>query len=213
MRALAGTWGEYRFHRLTLQGHRLALGVLPTVYYPTRTDWSSCFLAPHLAVEPGAYVWDLGTGTGILSLLAAKMGARVVATDINPAAVRCARLNAALNGVAERVETRQGDLFAPVAGERFDCVLANFPFYALPSRTPDEARYSLGANAQLLRRFAAGITGHLKPGAAVLFVFSENPDTAFFLETLKARGLRVQRLAVRPGIGHRGVVCRATFPG
>ncbi len=53
---------------------------------------------------------------------------RVVAVDINPAAVRCAQINALLNQLEQRIEVRRGDLFAPVAGERFDLVLFNPPF-------------------------------------------------------------------------------------
>jgi methylase of polypeptide subunit release factors len=76
-------------------------------------------------------VLDLGTGSGGASLLLARHAERVVATDINPRALALAAFNVALNGAA-KVELRQGDLFAPVAGQRFDLVVANPPFVIGP---------------------------------------------------------------------------------
>ena len=75
-------------------------------------------------------VLDMGTGSGIAAIAAARRGARVVAVDISTEAVRCARINVLLNRVDDRVEIRCGDLFEPVQGERFDLVLFNPPFYA-----------------------------------------------------------------------------------
>jgi len=76
---------------------------------------------------------DLGTGSGVQALLAATHSVRAVGTDVNPRALRLARLNAALNGV-ENVEWRQGDLYAPVREERFGLVAANPPFVVSPAR-------------------------------------------------------------------------------
>jgi SAM-dependent methyltransferase len=76
---------------------------------------------------------DLGTGSGIHALLAARRADRVVATDVNPRALAFAGLNAELNGLTN-VELRAGDLFEPVAGERFDLIVANPPFVVGPDR-------------------------------------------------------------------------------
>ena len=77
---------------------------------------------------------DLGTGCGIQALLAAKHSARVVATDVNERALAFAAFNAALNGI-DVVEFRQGDLFEPVAGERFGLLVANPPYVISPDAT------------------------------------------------------------------------------
>ena len=65
-------------------------------------------------------ILDLGTGSGIGALFAARAGCLVTAVDINPEAVRCARINALMNRLEERVQVLEGDLFAPVAGRRSD---------------------------------------------------------------------------------------------
>jgi hypothetical protein len=69
---------------------------------------------------------DVGTGCGVLALVAARHSDRVIATDTNQRALNFAAFNAELNGVTN-VEFRQGSLFEPVAGERFDLIVCNPP--------------------------------------------------------------------------------------
>ncbi len=82
---------------------------------------------------------DLGTGCGVQALHLAAHADRVVATDVNQRALRLARLNAGLNGVADRVELREGSFFEPFASERatgggqFDLVVTNPPFVISPA--------------------------------------------------------------------------------
>jgi SAM-dependent methyltransferase len=64
------------------------------------------------AVGPGDVVYDLGCGDGRVVVEAARRGARGVGVDIDPERVREARANARAAGVEDRVEIRQGDLFA-----------------------------------------------------------------------------------------------------
>lgn len=78
-----------------------------------------------------ATVLDLGTGSGCLPIfLAVKHeDARVVAVDSSPEAMAVARENAAAHSVAERIEFRLGDLFAPLpAGAQFDLIVSNPPY-------------------------------------------------------------------------------------
>jgi hypothetical protein len=83
---------------------------------------------------PAGSALDLGSGCGVQSLhLAAHVG-RVVATDVNPRALWFTWLNAALNEV--EVDVRDGSLFGPVAGERFDLVVTNPPFVIGPGTGP-----------------------------------------------------------------------------
>src|SRR5436305_6894863 len=74
---------------------------------------------------------DVGTGSGVQALLAARHATRVVATDINPRALAFTEVNAALNGFTN-VEVRHGSLFEAVAGERFDLITCNPPYVVSP---------------------------------------------------------------------------------
>lgn len=84
--------------------------------------------------QPAQRGLDMGCGNGVQALLAARHCRHVVGVDLNPRALAFARFNARLNGVAN-VEWREGDLFAPVAGERFDLVVSNPPFVISPDST------------------------------------------------------------------------------
>ncbi len=98
------------------------------VLWPNPT---SKFLARFSIRRHSGATLDLGTGSGILSLGAAKFSDTVVATDLNGRAVSFAAFNAKLNGV-ENIEVLTGDCFAPVAGRRFDLILSNPPFFITP---------------------------------------------------------------------------------
>ncbi|WP_193611107.1 N5-glutamine methyltransferase family protein [Nocardioides lijunqiniae] len=93
---------------------------------------ASSSLAQLTLRRPVARSLDLGTGCGVQALHLAGHSDRVVATDVNARALRLTRLNAALNGVADRVEVRDGSYFEPVAGERFDLIATNPPFVISP---------------------------------------------------------------------------------
>jgi len=81
--------------------------------------------------QRGVRALDVGTGSGVQAILAARDAAHVVATDINPRALAFTQLNAVLNGL-DNVETRQGSLFDAVAGERFDLITCNAPYVVSP---------------------------------------------------------------------------------
>jgi methylase of polypeptide subunit release factors len=95
-------------------------------YTPT-ASWCAA-LTPRRDVERAL---DVGTGNGAQALLAARHAQEVVATDVNPRALAFTSLNAALNGF-DNVETRLGNLFAPVAGESFDLITCNAPYVISP---------------------------------------------------------------------------------
>jgi ribosomal protein L11 methyltransferase len=76
-------------------------------------------------IKPGCVVFDIGTGTGVLAIAAAKLGAgRVLAVDLDPIAVKVAEENSTNNLVASVVSVRQGDLLTGVEGQA-DVIVAN----------------------------------------------------------------------------------------
>ena len=88
-------------------------------------------VAPILRAAQPNRALDVGTGSGVQALLAARHARRVVATDVNKRALLYAELNAALNGL-ENIEFRRGSLFEPAGGEYFDLVTCNAPYVVSP---------------------------------------------------------------------------------
>lgn len=124
-------------------------------------------------------VLDLGTGSGAIALALAteRPKARILATDLSPAALDVARANAERHGLADRVCFACGDGFAPAGEEGFDLVVSNPPYVAerdaggLPPELDHEPRMALFGGddgTDVLRRFVADAAERLRPGGAIV---------------------------------------------
>lgn len=180
------------------------------VYKPAEDTF---LLAENLVAKEGDVVLDVGTGCGILGILAAKKARKVVAVDVNPYAVQCARINAKINHVAEEVEVRQGDLFEPLKeDERFDLILVNPPY--LPSKTHVqkewiERAWSGGATGRnFIDRFISQAPKHLKKDGRILLVQSSLSVIDETLRRFEQVGFRVSIVAERKAAFERIVLMR-----
>jgi release factor glutamine methyltransferase len=178
-------FGDYVFH------------VTENVYEPAE---DSFLFAENLPVGTGDRVVDMGTGCGILGVIAATKADEVVAVDINPYAVRCAKENAELNHVAEKMSFVQGDLFSSVrTGERFDLVLFNAPY--LPSDDEDEdswlaQSWTGGVSGRnVIDRFISRAPKHLEPNGEILLVQSTLSDVEETLSRFAGSLLRAEVVA------------------
>ncbi|MBI3969502.1 MAG: methyltransferase [Chloroflexi bacterium] len=182
---------RHRHGRLVLeQVEGLPILVLPQVFNPKLFRTGELFVAAFTGrlIPFGSTVLDLGTGSGVGAIAAARWAERVVAVDVSPEAVRCARLNVLLNRVEDRVDVREGDLFAPVAGERFDVVLFNPPYFrGSPRDLLDRAWRSNDA----VERFAAGLDAHLTDRGHALVILSSDGDSETFLRVFRECGFDI----------------------
>jgi SAM-dependent methyltransferase len=94
---------------------------------------ASTTLSGLLLQRPAERTLDLGTGSGIQALHAARFSEHVIATDLSARALAFARFTARLNGITS-IEFREGSLYEPVSGERFDRIVSNPPFVITPRR-------------------------------------------------------------------------------
>lgn len=124
-------------------------------------------------------VLDLCTGSGSLAILAAMAfpDASIDAVDISAPALEVARRNVADHGMADRLKLFEGDLFAPVAGQRYDLILANPPYVdaaamqALPAEYRHEPSLALAAGRDgldVVSRIVSEAGAHLQPESGLL---------------------------------------------
>ena len=92
-------------------------------------------------MNEGCTVLDIGTGTGLVAIMAAQRGAgRVTAVDIDPDAAGQARANAANSPWAERIDVVCSDIALFNAGFRYDRIVCNPPYFADSLQSPDMQR-------------------------------------------------------------------------
>ena len=149
----------------------------------------------------GRTVLDVCSGTGILGLTAARLGARATAVDLSRRAVLNARLNARLNGLA--LEVLRGDLFEPVGARRFDLIVSNPPYIpAPPGDAPRGAARAWDAGPEgreFLDRICDRAAEHLLPGGRVLLVHSSLARPEQTASRLAAQGLEAAVAAEHDG--------------
>jgi release factor glutamine methyltransferase len=188
-----------------IDGSRLL--VMPGVLNP-RLMRTGQFFASQLSpavLASDADVLDMGAGSGVCSIVAARHAKHVVAVDINAEAVRCTRINTLVNRVEDKVEVLKGDLFAPLGERRFDVILFNPPFLR---RAPRDDADRAWASTDVAERFAAGLAAHLKPRGAALVLLSSFGDASSFLGELQRNGFAISVLAERRFINERLAIFR-----
>lgn len=149
--------------------------------------WADC--------EKAHRILDVGTGSGILALMAAQRNpyAEIVGIDIDPSAVQQANANAALSPWNGRIHMEQADIRSWVHPSYFDCILCNPPFYHNGLLSPDALRNQARQTASLsfedlIKGCAALLTDN---GTFHVIIPSENCD--FFCQLCWERNLHLQR--------------------
>ncbi len=174
---------SYRFKDIRL---RIAPGVFhPGFFFSTR------FLLEYLEkidlkdktlLEPGA-------GSGLISIRAAKRGAKVTATDISRTAVNHLKENAAKNRVKIRVLL--SDLFERVPAESYDIIVINPPYYpGIPKNEADYAWYR-GENFEYFRKLFAGLKPYLHPDTLALMSLSDDVEIGRIASIAAGNGYRL----------------------
>ncbi len=198
-----------RSHASTFRMRGLEWDLLPDVFAPNHSPSTGVALALLGLPDGGGdfplagAVLEMGCGTGLIAVTAALHGSeRVVAADINPAAVRNAELNAARHNVSDRVRAVQGDLFDGLdADERFDVIFWSSPYVLAPESYTYQhmhERAYVDPGYATHQRFLAQAPQWLTPGGVVLLHFSTRGDLVTLLRVAQAegRGLHIVRSLV-----------------
>jgi len=194
LRELLGLIGAHEWRKKGVEIAALGGRIHPHygVYSPVRGEYIGLVAAAPLPSTRLAF--DIGTGTGVLAALLAKRGVeRVVATDMDPRALRCARENLARLALDGQVTLQQADLFPE---GRAPLVICNPPWIpARPSSPIEHAVYD--PESRMLRGFLGGLAQHLEPGGEGWLILSDLAEhlglrsRAELLAAIDAAGLKV----------------------
>jgi ribosomal protein L11 methyltransferase len=178
------SWVDYR-----LRGGETVIQIDPGLAFGTgqHPTTAMCLRLLEELALPRVSVLDLGSGSGILGIAAAKLGAaRVLALDTDPQAVKATGDNVAINGVAAVVEPREGTLES-AGGETFDVIVANI-------------------SGLTLERLADGLAASLKAGGALIASGFLEDAVAGLRVAFEGAALRIERV-VDEGVW-RAIVAR-----
>ena len=210
LRELLGLIGAHEWRRKGVLVPALGDRIHPWygVYSPIRGEYLD--LVARVPLPSTTLAFDIGTGTGVIAAVLARRGVRkVVATDVSPRALGCARENLGRLGLlagapggaatsaagvgAGRVELMQADLFPP---GRVPLVVCNPPWVpAKPSSAIEHAVYD--PDSRMLRGFLAGLAAHLEEGGEGWLILSDLAEhlglrtRAELLGWIEAAGLKV----------------------
>jgi SAM-dependent methyltransferase len=176
LRALQGVIGAFEWRKngveLPALGEDLRIYPHYGVFSPVRGEYVGLVANAPLpaALKDHSVAFDIGVGTGVLSAVLARRGAKqVVATDMAERALACARDNLQRLGLQNQVQLLQADLFPPGQAA---LVVCNPPWLpARPTSMLEQAVYDEGS--QMLKGFLAGLKAHLCEGGEGWLILSD----------------------------------------
>ena len=153
----------------------LLLHIPPGVFHPGLFFSTPIFASFLQQIDlQGKKLLDVGCGSGALSLVAAQKGAEVTGIDLNPLAVKTARLNARLNALS--ADFWESDLLDQVSVSQYDVVLVNPPYYPREPQNLSEHAFFAGENFAYFKRFFVQIKTCVGPKHQIWMILSENCD-------------------------------------
>lgn len=150
-------------------------------------------LVENYQINPGEEVLDVCTGSGVIAIFSAyKRAKKVVALDINPEAVKCAKVNVKLHGFSHIIDVRLSDVFSAVRkDEKFNVITGNLPFR--DKRAPDlVAASQWDTNLKAHRDFFSAVKNYLKPNGRIYLSQANFGAVKEMKEMARKAGLRMK---------------------
>jgi release factor glutamine methyltransferase len=169
----ATQWYLRKERNYTYQG--VTVKVLPGVFHPG-LFYSTKFLIDYLITQPirNRSLLELGCGTGLISIISAKQGAIVTASDLSEAALKNAIINTKFNEVS--VETIQSDVFDNLNKKIFDWIIINPPYYAKSPANESELAWHCGEDFEYFETLFKNLHDHIHSESNVIMVLTLGCD-------------------------------------
>lgn len=202
LRALQGILGAYEWYKngVAIPGLPARIHVGYGVFSPIRGEYLD--LVARAPLPSHELAFDIGTGSGVISAILAHRGVRrIVATDVAPRALACARENLARMQLDAVVDVRESDLFPP---GRSPLIVCNPPWLpAKPTSSIEQAVYDPGS--RMLLGFLDGLDAHLTDDGEAWLILSDFAEQLglrprdFLENAFRAAGMEaVGRLDAKP---------------
>jgi len=177
----------------------IRLDISPDVFHPG-FFFSTQLLLQYINGQPlkGKDFLELGCGSGLISIAAAKKGAKVMASDINPTAIDFLQRNAAMNNVDLNI--LQSDLFQSIPRQSFDLVAINPPYYKKTPRTPRDHAWYCGENGEYFDGLFAQLGDYMHTDTRVLMVLFDGCDMEMILKKAVQNGFRLNPLSKKKNL-------------
>lgn len=171
---------EFSYDNITVK-------VLPGVFHPGLFFSTKMLLnfVDTLNLEGKTFL-ELGAGTGIISILAARMSANVYASDISSKAVENLKLNATKNNVQINIFT--SDLFKNIPDIQFDYITINPPYYNRDPKEEEEYAWFCGSNFEYFKSLFNSLSNYINKDSKVFIILSEVCD----IQKIKSIGMEYE---------------------
>ena len=153
----------------------IILAIAPEVFHPG-FFFSTHFLLQYINkinLKEKEFL-ELGCGSGLISIIAAKQGAKVTATDINPTAIAFLKNNAKANDTG--MEIIHSDLFKSVSRKKFDIIVINPPFYKNDPVIPKDFAWSCGKNGEYFSGLFNSLHDYVHQNTETIMVLADSCD-------------------------------------
>ena len=182
----------YKYGEITLE-------IPPQVFHPG-FFFSTQFLLQYIKKLPlqAKKILELGAGSGLISVYAAKKGASVTATDINPIAIEFLQKNSKQNQV--ELTIIHSDLFERIPVQEFDIVAINPPYYKKAPQTPIDYAWYCGENGEYFFRVFRQLPAYLHKNTDVIMTLCDGCDRKMIENAARKSGLRIRLIQTKQNL-------------
>ena len=169
-------WRMYKWYLSSERWYHyqnLAVKVAPSVFHPGLLFSTKILLKFILKLDlNGKKALELGAGSGLLALSAARVGAVVLATDINPIAVESIEESKDKNQLSLTIVL--SDLFDDISAQKFDFIFLNPPYFAQEAQNDREKAFFCGANFEYFYKLFAQMGAYCEPWTEIYMILTDD---------------------------------------